>query len=127
MRKMIDTTIRNLKLDYQITLGTRDKSIIMDETSVDILKAIEKKGSLNFALMMVGLSYRSGWGKIKRMENELGFPLIKSIRGGPEGGSSTLTREGKLLIHAYDKICGEIDLVLKGNFNSTGSGDTIKP
>ncbi len=118
---MTDLALHNLKFDFQITLGTPDKLVILDKISFEILKSIEKKGSLNYALTLVGLSYRNGWGKIRKMEKELGFPLILSERGGPEGGRSTLSPEAKKLVRAFDKIHEEIDLSLERYLNSLDS------
>ncbi len=107
-----EPTLRNLKFSNQITLGTRDKSIVIDETVIRIMKAVDQKGSLNYALMLVGLSYRNGWGKIKKIEKELELTLIHSVRGGSVGGKSELSPAGKALILSYDKIRKDIDAVM---------------
>ncbi|MFZ4523095.1 MAG: winged helix-turn-helix domain-containing protein [Bacteroidales bacterium] len=107
-----ETTLRNLEFSNQITLGTRDKSVVIDETVIRIMKAVDQKGSLNYALMLVGLSYRNGWGKIKKIEKELEIILIHSVRGGSVGGRSELSPAGKALILSYDKIRKEIDAVM---------------
>ena len=39
---------------------------------------------------------------LNHVEDELGFPLVKRIRGGSTGSGSILTEKGKTLMDAYD-------------------------
>ena len=67
---------------------------------------------------MMGLTYRSTWGRLKKIESELGFPLIKTTRDGLEGGSNVLTREGKIIIAAFEKFHAEYDSIIHKGFET---------
>jgi N-terminal domain of molybdenum-binding protein len=48
---------------------------------VQLLRLVDKLGSLNQAAKAVGMSYRAAWGRIKRTEELLGQPLLTQARG----------------------------------------------
>ncbi len=81
--------------------------------SYQILKEIEKTGSLRKAASNLGMSYRHAWGLIKEIEENLGVKIITSHRGGREGGESTITEEGIKLLREYEKYEKVFDYVIK--------------
>jgi molybdate transport system regulatory protein len=83
---------------------SRDGLLVFGEGLARLLRGIETLGSLSAAAKAEGISYRHAWGDIKRAEERLGFPLIESSHGGAEGGGSTLTRKGKLLMTGYEEF-----------------------
>ena len=81
----------------------------MGDGKIRLLKTINEQGSLKAATNLLKISYRKAWGDIKKAENILGFQLINKLRGGPDGGSSSLTEEGQRLIISYDIFQKELN------------------
>ena len=66
-----------------------------------LLELIGETGSVKEACRRMELSYTKGWTIINRAEQELGFALIRRNQGGKEGGSSSLTEEGREWVAKY--------------------------
>ena len=47
------------------------------------------------------LSYSSCWNMIRRLEEQLSYPLIERTQGGADGGTSVLTDRGRTLLEKY--------------------------
>ena len=45
---------------------------------------------------------------MNQVEDELGFPLVRRIRGGPEGSGTELTEKGRSLMEAYDRYTAQL-------------------
>ena len=69
-----------------------------------LLKAIERKGSINAAAREMGISYRKAWAQLQSMEESAPFPLLVRMVGGKEGGSSTLTPEIQQLMKQFEQL-----------------------
>ncbi|MDP4291844.1 MAG: LysR family transcriptional regulator [Bacteroidota bacterium] len=102
-----------IKPEYKIWLSTETGEGIMGDGKWQILKAIEKTGSLMAATEALGLTYRRTWGDLKKIEEQLGFQLLDKSRGGKDGGTSTLTPEGKRLVEAFDHLHARVDGVIQ--------------
>jgi len=70
----------------------------------ELLSLIEEAQSVRLACQRMGMSYSKGWKILRDMEEEWGAPLILRQQGGKNGGSSSLTAEGKALLEAYRKF-----------------------
>ncbi len=70
----------------------------------ELLSLIEEVQSVRLACQRMGMSYSKGWKILRDMEEEWGAPLILRRQGGRNGGSSSLTAEGKALLEAYRKF-----------------------
>lgn len=68
----------------------------VDPRVLDMLRAIERRGSLNQAIRDVRLSYRHAWGLLGRYENLLGHKLVTLERGR----GAQLTKLGARLAEA---------------------------
>jgi len=112
----MSSRLDNLRLNYKIWLETSDQNGILGDKKCELLKAIDETGSLNDAMKKLNLTYRKTWDNLRKIERELGFPLIKPTRGGVEGGNTVLTIEGKILIQAFDKFHSEYDMVIQEGF-----------
>ncbi len=70
-----------------------------------LLRAIQDTGSLTAAAQRVGMSYRYAWGIIRKVERELGAPVVETHRGGAVGGGGTsVTPVGARLIRAFSLL-----------------------
>ena len=69
-----------------------------------LLKAVERKGSINAAAKEMGVSYRKAWAQLQAMEEAAPFPLLIRTVGGKDGGSSRLTPEIKHLMGQFEQL-----------------------
>ncbi|UCD59287.1 MAG: LysR family transcriptional regulator [Candidatus Hydrogenedentota bacterium] len=67
----------------------------------DLLRAVERTGSINAAAKQLGMDYRRAWGLIDSMEKRLNFKLVARRRGGADRGTS-LTDEARRLLALYE-------------------------
>jgi len=108
----------NLRLNYKIWLETSANIGVLGDKKCELLRAIDETGSLNEAMKKLGLTYRKTWDNLKKIEHELGFPLIKPTRGGADGGSTVLTQEAKILIKAFEKFHIQYDSIIQNGFET---------
>ena len=108
----------NLRLNYKIWLETSGNIGVLGDKKCELLRAIDETGSLNEAMKKLGLTYRKTWDNLKKIEHELGFPLIKPTRGGAEGGNTILTVEAKIIIAAFDKFHEQYDSIIHNGFEA---------
>jgi len=58
---------------------------------------------LTKAAKVVGLSYRSAWDRVEKMQDNVGRRLVESKTGGKTGGGASLPDEGRLLLREFRK------------------------
>ena len=114
----MSSKIDNLRLNYKIWLETAGNIGVLGDKKCELLKAIDETGSLNEAMKKLGLTYRKTWDNLRKIEHELGFPLIKPTRGGAEGGNTVLTLEAKIIIAAFQRFHEEYDSIIQNGFES---------
>ncbi len=93
-----------LVIKSKIWIEDENGSLIFGSGRMQILKSIEKHGSILAAAKELRMSYRAAWGKIKAIEDRLGEPLLYRQTGGHSGGGSELTPLGKELIGYFDYL-----------------------
>ncbi|MCM2356730.1 MAG: winged helix-turn-helix domain-containing protein [Geobacteraceae bacterium] len=70
----------------------------------ELLRLIQKNGSINAAAKEMKIPYRKAWTYIDAMEKRLGFPLVNRLKGGAGGGESSLTPEAETLLEKFDLL-----------------------
>ncbi len=108
----------NIRFNYKIWLSTNDDQGILGDGKWQILKAIEKHGSLTAATRALGITYRRTWGDLKKIEEMLGFAVLEKERGGKAGGKSSLTPEGRILVEAFDEFHEKVDVLIEKAFEA---------
>lgn len=68
----------------------------------NILKAVQRTGSIKAAAKEVGKSYRHVWDKIKDAEQALGVPLVRTQVGGKDSRRSELSELAQDLVRDFD-------------------------
>lgn len=81
-----------------------------------IMELVKETGSLSKAYNLMGLSSSKGWKILKNAEEDLGFPLIISTKGGAGGGKSELSLEGEDLLKKYQAFIADLDREAKKIF-----------
>jgi molybdate transport system regulatory protein len=71
---------------------------------IELLRAIEKCGSLSEAARSTGLSYRRAWLLVKDLNDTFAKPITITTVGGRAGGGALVTPLGKMLISAYEQV-----------------------
>ncbi len=100
-----------MQLKYKIWLYKNGK--VFGDGPLEILKRIERDGSLRRAAADINMSYSQAWNLIKNIEDKLGFKLLEKRIGGKKGGGSTLTNDAKQLMDKYEKLKIDADRTLK--------------
>ncbi|WP_322795253.1 winged helix-turn-helix domain-containing protein [Tepidiforma sp.] len=91
--------------------------LVMSDYRLRLLQLIGESGSLAAAAAAMGLSYRRAWGKIKELEANLGYPLVRSEVGGAGGGHTALTPEGQALLAAYARFRDRVEAAVRQAFD----------
>jgi len=69
--------------------------------SITLLERIDATGSLTRAAKECGISYRTAWQTIERLQNRSTTALVERSAGGANGGGSRLTGEGKRAVALF--------------------------
>lgn len=70
-----------------------------------LLRKVKETGTLKEAAKRIGMSYRYAWGLVKRAEEKLEHPLLRSHKGGKSGGGGAeLTETGQQFIDDFSKM-----------------------
>ncbi len=71
---------------------------------VELLEEIGRGGSITHAARALGMSYRTAWKRVERLNQEAGTPFVATAAGGLRGGGATLTPAGRLAVAAYRAV-----------------------
>ena len=77
-----------------------DGEYILGPGVVRLIRKVRELGSLKKAAERLNMPYRGAWGRIKKAENALGFPLLEGTSERQLGMKATA--EAVELIEAYD-------------------------
>jgi len=91
------------KLNYKIWLEV-DGTKVFGDGPCDILRRVDRTGSLRQAAAEINMSYSQAWRLIRFPEKRIGFPLLIKKAGGERGGGSMLTDQARELIHSYQSL-----------------------
>ena len=83
----------------------------------DLLKYIDETGSIQAAAAKMNMSYSKGWKIINRAEKELGFRFLNRCNGGKNGGSSTITPEGRVFMERYHAMVEDMRRMAQNFFD----------
>jgi len=75
---------------------------------MELLEKIETYSSLKKATEAMGMSYTKALRIIRDIECELGFPVVVSIKGGNDRGSTKLTVKGKQVLTTFKEIHNDV-------------------
>jgi molybdate transport system regulatory protein len=80
------------------------KGLILGPGKVDLLEAIERKGSISAAAREMDMSYRRAWLLVDALNQMFARPLVIAAPGGVHGGGAQITEFGKAVAAAYRRI-----------------------
>src|SRR5215213_752920 len=79
-------------------------------------EAVDAHGSLSRAAEALAVPYRTAWERVKATEGEIGFRLLDSESGGPDGGGSRLTPQARDLCRRFRRVSSGIQEVVSRRF-----------
>ena len=82
-----------------------------------LLTYIDRTGSIYAAAKEMNMSYTKSWKMINKAEEEMGFPFLERRNGGKNGGSSTITEEGRLFMERYHALSEDMERMGKNFFD----------
>lgn len=71
---------------------------------VELLKRIDKSGSISKAAKEMGMSYKAAWDSVDIMNKLSPSPLVRSNNGGKGGGGTQLTDLGLEAVRTFEEI-----------------------
>ena len=83
----------------------------------ELLRGIDEMGSIRAAAERMKMSYTKGWKMVNKAEKEMGFLFLNRCNGGKNGGSSTLTQEGRVFLERYQVMMEDIERVSRRFFD----------
>lgn len=83
-----------------------------------LLQDIDETGSIQAAAAKMNMSYSKSWKMINKVEKELGFRFLNRCNGGKNGGSSTITPEGRLFMERYRAMLEDMRRITGGFFET---------
>jgi len=80
------------------------EGLILGPGKVDLIEAIERKGSISGASREMGMSYRRAWLLVDALNTMFGRPIVTAAPGGSKGGGAEVTELGRAIAKAYRRI-----------------------
>jgi len=108
---------KNTSIHIKIWIEDETGDTLFGAGQLKILEAIEKKGSISAAAKSLGMGYRSMWGKLKKIEQRIGKPLVISKKGGASGGKSFLTPDARVMLEQFKQLQQQIITISEKIYN----------
>lgn len=86
---------------------------IISEGRARLLNLIDAEHSLVKAAEAMHMSYRHCWGLIQKLNAALGVDVVRSTRGGKDGGATCLTELGREILQRYEQRKKLVDWTLR--------------
>ena len=113
--------LMKLRPEVRISLA-REQTFFGPGTQM-LLGLVYETGSLRMACARMGISYSKGWKMIQFIEEQLGYQVVSSQKGGSGGGKSQLTDEGKMLVDKYRILVKRCETAADEIFNELFKDD----
>lgn len=80
-----------------------------DQKTADLLRLIKRTESVREACSQMGISYSKCWNILNLVEEQLKYPVLVRHPGGMNGGDTTLSPKGELLLNRFETFFTEAD------------------
>ena len=111
-------------LKGEIWIGDDSSSRLMLE-QIDLLQAIVDTGSISAAAKQAGVSYKTAWERLEKLNNLSPSPVLARIAGGSRGGGTSLTEYGIKILNGFNELQLEHNEFLKDIGKSVNSIDDL--
>ena len=89
-----------IKMRIRVYSGNR----MLGPGKMQLLEAINAKGSLSAAAKQMGMSYMRAWTLVKELNRDPEQPMIEMSRGGAAGGAASVTPFGARILRLYQEM-----------------------
>ncbi len=97
-----------LTYNYKIWLEY-DRKPLLGIGRYNLLKNIKRTSSLKISAEKLGISYKTAYNYIRKIEKHLGNKIIESHKGGKDaGGYTKLAPAGEMLIKKYEEVAKKL-------------------
>ena len=100
--KLIQAHDRQLTRPH-VGINLSNGSILYDDRLSMLLHLVDDTRSVLDACSLMQMSYSAAWKMLNQVEDAIGYPLVRRIRGGPGGSGTELTEKGRTLMDAFDR------------------------
>lgn len=90
-----------------------DDAIALGPGKVDLLAAIQQKGSISAAALSMGMSYKRAWDLVSIMNKSFNEPLVVTAIGGNAGGGAQVTVYGLQVLAHYRTLEANANLAVQ--------------
>lgn len=87
-----------------VRLSFAKETEFFDENIAMLLTLVKETNSVRSACQRMQISYSSGWNALRRLESQLGMPLVHRTQGGSHGSHSELTQSAEKLLTYYEQL-----------------------
>lgn len=74
----------------------------------ELLRRIQKEGSLSRAAEQMHMSYKKAWDIVQRLNAHTKQPLVHLKKGGPHGGGAEVTQKAIEVMEEYERFEKEV-------------------
>lgn len=120
-----------MKIKSKFWIEDDSGHVVFGQGRADMLRAVNREGSINAAAKRLKMSFRGMWARIKATEDRLGLKLVMTdgqASGGRRG--SRLTDEARELIELFEQLntrgMAHADELFAGILDRLGSGTKLK-
>jgi molybdate transport system regulatory protein len=133
MRRSLGVRHNEWGLIEGVVLATLHGEIWLDEGEasrfalhqIRLLQAIEDTGSISAAAKQSGISYKTAWDRLERLNNLSREPLVSRSAGGSKGGGTQLTEYGQNIVKGFMQLEEQHRLFLENLNTQLSSLDDI--
>jgi len=86
-----------------------DSKCVIGKGRAELLNKVKELGSLSEVAKSMNMAYSHAWSEIKEIENVVGSPVIRTSRGGSNGGGSCLTEVGEEILKIFENEKKSLD------------------
>ncbi len=84
----------------------------------ELLRLVEKEGSLRRAVERMEMSYRAAWGYLRELEKAAGFAFLERAGKGRSSGTR-LTKEARAFLASFDTFRAQVETDAASAFRSS--------
>lgn len=100
-----------MHIAYKVWLDNKGKAF--GEGPYQLLRRVERTGSLYKASAEMGMSYSKAWRLMQNLEKRLNVRLLERRVGGASGGGSSITLQAQDLLGRYEKFRKDVQTSLE--------------
>lgn len=93
--------MKNDAMHEEITVRIRSNERFFGPGIAQLMETVDRCGSLRQATLEMDLSYSKAWRIVRNAEENLGFKLFETNKGGYDRGGAVLTEEGRRFLDSY--------------------------